>query len=119
LADIDDMGRFIGIFQLVIILSVGSWGFLSSAQEDSPEVSNKAYWICKNKKEVRTIRVIVDSKTKECTTLYSKSGSEKEVGSGKWQESCVNFLTNIRTNLEKSNWTCRDISSTQITSVTE
>lgn len=103
----------------MITLSVGSWAVASSAQEGSPEVDNKAYWICKNKKEVRTIRVIVDSKTKECITLYSKSGSEKEVGSGKWQESCISFMNNIRTNLEKSNWTCRDISSTKITSVVD
>jgi hypothetical protein len=87
--------------------------------EDAPpsELGNKAYWICKNKKEVRTIRVFIDEKSNLCSTLYLKAGSEKVVGSGKMHESCMQFLTNIRTNLEKSNWTCRDISSTKITSV--
>lgn len=83
------------------------------------EVVNKAYWICKNKKEVRTIRVQIDSQTKECSTFYSKLGSEKVVGSGKWHESCMNYLSNIRTNLEKSDWNCRDISSAKITGTTE
>ena len=88
-----------------------------AAAEGAVEVENKAYWLCKNRKEVRTIRVQVDNGI--CTTFYSKLGSEKNVGSGKNNESCENFLNNIRTNLEKSNWNCRDISATRITASVE
>lgn len=86
---------------------------LAFAAEDI-EVENKAYWLCKNLKEVRTIRVQV-SDAGICSTFYSKLGSETRVGSGKNHDSCMNFMNNIRTNLEKSNWNCRDISATRIT----
>ena len=84
----------------------------SLAQAD--DQANKAYWLCKSKKQVRTIRVHVDQGG-ICSTVYSKEGAEKVVGSGKNHESCLNFLNNIKTNLEKSNWTCRDISSARVT----
>ena len=86
--------------------------------EQVVEVQNKAYWLCKNRKEVRTIRVQIN-KEGICSTYYSKLGSEKSVGSGQNQESCMGFLNNIKTNLEKSSWTCRDISSTRITASVE
>ena len=86
--------------------------------EQVVEVQNKSYWLCKNKKEVRTIRVQVN-KEGVCSTYYSKLGSEKSVGSGKSQDSCMGFLNNIKTNLEKSAWNCRDISSTRITASVE
>lgn len=90
-------------------------GVVSHAEQtQSSEVDNKAYWICKNKKEVRTVRVHV-SEQGICSTLYSRDGSEKSIGSGKNQESCLKILDNVKTNLEKSNWACRDISSTKIT----
>lgn len=86
--------------------------------DQTVEVENKAYWICKSQKDVRTIRVHVKGDG-VCSTYYSKQGSEKVVGSGRNQESCHNFLNNIKTNLEKSNWACRDISNTRITASTE
>lgn len=86
--------------------------------EQVVEVENKAYYLCKNKKDVRTIRVHVEGGG-ICATLYSKQGEEKLVGSGKNQESCLNWMNNIRTNLEKSNWTCRDISSARVTASAE
>ncbi len=90
--------------------------FFALAQQ-TVEVENKAYWICKSAKEVRTIRVFMKPDG-SCSTFYSKAGEEKTVGSGRNQESCHNFLNNIKTNLEKSNWACRDISATRITAST-
>lgn len=96
-----------------LIAAILAAPFFALAQT-TVEVENKAYWICKSRKEVRTIRVqIKDSGM--CATFYSKAGEEKMIGSGRNQESCHNFLNNVKTNLEKSNWTCRDISSTRIT----
>ncbi len=113
------MRLVIRVLQLVLALSIVSVTTVSYGADGAVEVGNKAYWICKNKKEVRTIRVYIDSKTNICETLYSKMGSEKLVGSGKMHGSCMSFLSNIRTNLEASNWNCRDISTATITSTTE
>ena len=79
----------------------------------APDVTNAAYWMCKHHAEVRTIRVAAMSGS--CVTLYAKRGVEKGVGSGQFTESCLNFLTNIKTNLEKSGWTCRDITPARMT----
>lgn len=82
------------------------------------EVENKAYFLCKNGKQARTIRVHIDS-TGQCSTYYSKDGTEKSIGTGKNTNSCVNILENVKTNLEKSSWACRDISATRITASSE
>lgn len=91
---------------------------LARAAEKVVEVENKAYWLCKSKKDVRTIRIHIDN-AGVCATFYSKQGTEKLVGYGKNHDSCSNFLNNIKTNLEKSNWTCRDISSSRVTASIE
>jgi hypothetical protein len=104
-------------FMKLLSISAVVAGSVIGAAESTVEVENKSYWLCKNRKEVRTIRVQVEGAV--CTTFYSKLGSEKNVGSGKNQESCVNFLNNIKSNLEKSNWNCRDISATRITASVE
>ncbi|HMN66909.1 MAG TPA: hypothetical protein PKC28_00060 [Bdellovibrionales bacterium] len=110
------LGRPLSIFMKLVI----SWSAIASslAFADSVEVENKAYWLCKNSREVRTIRVAV-SAAGICSTYYAKQGSEKAVGSGKNQESCIGYLNNIKGNLEKSNWSCRDVSATRITSSIE
>ena len=97
----------------ILIISCGFAGAIASADEATAE---KAYWLCKNHKQVRTIRVHIDEKN-VCSTFYTKEGSEKVVGSGKNHESCFNFLTSIKGNLEKSSWNCRDISDTKISSL--
>lgn len=91
---------------------------LLASADQLVEVENQSYWICKNQKQVRTMRVHID-KSGICSTYYSKQGEEKVVGSGRNHESCQNFLNNIKTNLEKSSWTCRDISATRITASVE
>lgn len=107
---------FFLILQTILVLlcagSAGAW-----AQADSVEVENKAYWLCKNHKEVRTIRIQISTQG-VCSTFYSKQGAEKVVGSGKNHDSCFNFLNSIKGNLEKANWNCRDISATRITAST-
>lgn len=100
------------------VLALSLLASFSVHAEQIVEVENKAYYLCKNKKDVRTIRVHVEGGG-VCATLYSKQGEEKLVGSGKNQESCLSFLNNIKTNLEKSNWTCRDISSARVTASAE
>ncbi len=108
---------FNSLLKILIMSGVVAVASVATAVESTVEVENKAYWMCKSRKEVRTIRVQMAGAI--CTTFYSKQGEEKNVGSGKNQESCVNFLNNIKTNLEKSNWACRDISATRITASVE
>lgn len=104
------MTRLLSVLIVFMAFAGGAWA------EDAPASGEKAYWLCKLRKEVRTIRVHIDQNN-ICSTLYSKLGEEKVVGSGKHHESCMNFMNSIKSNLEKSNWTCRDISDTKITSL--
>jgi len=106
------MGRLVFVLLSFCVFS----GVIAAAEEPSAPTSsdNQAYWLCKHRKEVRTIRVHIDDKG-ICATLYSKEGEEKLVGKGRNHESCLNFLNSIKSNLEKSNWNCRDISDTKIT----
>lgn len=104
------------MIRLVSLLFVFTAFAAAASADDSSTSSEKAYWLCKLRKEVRTIRVHIDQNN-ICSTMYSKLGEEKVVGSGKHHESCMNFMNSIKSNLEKSNWTCRDISDTKITSL--
>ncbi len=100
--------------QQLLIMTLLAAGCVFAHADDG--ASSKAYWMCKSKKQVRTIRVFI-SKQGICTTYYQRDGAEKAVGSGKNHDSCMKFLDSIKGNLEKSKWSCRDISSTTITSV--
>ena len=77
------------------------------------ETKPSAYVICKNNSQVRTIRIVVDDKN-ICHTIYTKLGVDKNVGGGKNKMSCSQFLDNIKVNLEKSNWKCRDVESATV-----
>lgn len=78
------------------------------------------YALCekKNSKDVRTIRVNIFQPTgaddRKCETIYTKKGKDEIIGSGKYEGTCYQFLRNIKENLEKANWTCKDISKAQI-----
>lgn len=77
------------------------------------ETKPTAYVICKNNSQVRTVRVEVDAQG-VCHTIYSKLGNEKAIGSGKNLGSCLTFMKNVRVNLEKSGWKCRDVESATV-----
>lgn len=68
-----------------------------------------AYILCRNGKEIRTLKTKIGS-DKVCQAMYNRDGkSEKSVGSGLNYDSCVSFLTKVRENLEKGGWKCRDV----------
>jgi hypothetical protein len=79
------------------------------------ETKPTSYVICKNNSQVRTIRIELDAEN-ICHTIYSKQGSDKQVGSGKNKSSCDQWLANVRVNLEKSGWKCRDVESATVES---
>ena len=86
---------------------------LASSQVGLAATKPTSYVICKNNGQVRTIRVEVDAQNM-CHTIYSKQGVEKSVGSGKNLGSCTQFLSNVRVNIEKSGWKCRDVESATV-----
>lgn len=104
--------------RLILITFLATLSSATFAADVVVDVQNKSYWMCKNQKDVRTMRIEVD-KVGICRAFYSKAGVEKSIGSGKNFESCVTFVQSVKTNLEKSGWACRDITSTTITSLTE
>ena len=65
--------------------------------------------MCKNKKIVRTLRVIKVEKENKCVTVYSKGGIDKIVGSGKNIVACSGVYENIRENLERADWKCKEV----------
>lgn len=82
---------------------------LSRGEED--KAAN--YVLCRLGPSVRTIR-LVNVPEKGCRVLYTKEGTDKDVGGGKNLVSCHTILNNIRANLEKAAWKCRDISNATI-----
>ena len=64
--------------------------------------------MCKNKKIVRTLRILNMEKEGKCITLYTKAGTDKIVGSGRSLSTCTTVAANIKTNLEKAAWKCKE-----------
>ena len=85
-----------------------AFALLISLQFAHAESKPISYLLCKLRSNVRTVRIDLDSDG-VCKTVYSKEGSDKTIGSGRSQASCQNFLNNVKLNLEKSNWKCRDV----------
>jgi hypothetical protein len=77
--------------------------------------ANTTYLMCKNKADVRTVRV---SKKNNggCLTTYTKQGVDKIVNESWAPDRCEKVLNNIRTNLEKASWKCKDISDSRVSS---
>lgn len=81
------------------------------------------YVLCQKKQKgenwIRIIRtkILKEKKQKtdkKCQTIYTKKGQDKIVGSGKYYETCDQFLKNIKKNLENVNWTCKEKKEIQI-----
>jgi hypothetical protein len=71
------------------------------------------YVLCKNLKQVRTLRIRDSAADKKiCEVVYTKEGISKVEGSGQYYEGCVKILNNIKANLEKGWWKCKDITDT-------
>jgi len=86
--------------------------FLSSALHAEESQKAAKFTICKNRSDVRTISIQKSAAGYE--TIYSKFGSPKVIGSGWSLESNANFLNNVKANLEKSGFDCRDVNEASI-----
>ncbi len=95
--------KFIALSSLIVI----GLSFIEALAEDGPR-----YVLCRNGGMVRTIRIV--QKPQGCVVIYTKSGTDRVVGSGQYLLSCSGVLNNIKTNLEKAWWKCRDISQSEV-----
>lgn len=93
-----------------ILILVSSLAYAQNISAAKPS----SFVMCRNKKIVRTLRVESGGDDGvACTTTYTKAGIDKVVGTGKFEPSCQNFLTNVRKNLEEAGWVCKE--KTEIT----
>ncbi len=91
--------------------------FLMSFNAFSSESEVSANFLCKNGKEVRTIRIHKDDKL--CVVNYTKNRVEQVVGQSQSEQTCKDVLSRVKSNLEKGNWSCKDISNSRISTVSE
>ena len=93
-------------------------GLILASQESHASVDEKAqaFVLCKNKKDVRTIRILTEGEMAEnCKITYSKGGVEETVGVNRTMGSCRSILKSIQTNLESSSWSCRSVQTAHVT----
>lgn len=83
-----------------------------------PSEKDVTYLICKSRASVRTLRVQTRNNG-SCFTTYTKEGVDQIVGSSKENQTCLKVLSNIRENLEKGSWKCKDISEARVSSSLE
>lgn len=86
------------LFYLVFVI-----GPVSLAAESQASIV-----MCKNKKIVRTLRVMKVDNDNKCIAMYSKGGTDKVVGSGRALSTCTGVMDNIKSNLEKAAWKCKE-----------
>jgi hypothetical protein len=79
-----------------------------------------AFVLCKNRKDVRTIRIISEGdKQDNCTITYSKGRVEQVMGNNRSVSSCKSIMRGIQHNLEASHWSCRTVQSAMVTTGSE
>lgn len=72
--------------------------------------------LCKHNKTVRTLRVEMGEDQK-CRAIYTKQGVDETIGSGMNPNSCVEYISNVRKNLEEAQWNCREVKEARISAV--
>jgi hypothetical protein len=91
-------------FSFILCSSLLNWAHASVVNH---------FLLCKNKGQVRSVYV-ENSGDGGCKTYYTKSGRSEVIGSGIHLQSCVQFLNNVKTNLEGANWQCRAAAKAQV-----
>lgn len=94
------------------------WAQAQAAIESAPkDHSASQFFLCKNQKNVRTIRVEKStSADSQCIAFYTKAGVDREVGRAQSIMSCLKIIDNIKGNLEKANWKCKGHEKVSMTS---
>lgn len=94
---------------------VASLAVSSITYADVEQKETAAFVLCKNKKDVRTIRVLKGSqKAENCMTTYSKGQVEEVVGQNRSLSGCRSILKSIQSNLENAQWSCRSVEMARV-----
>ena len=93
--------KFVFLFQLMVC-----FGGVASAEAMS------SYLLCRFDKSVRSVRVEIDNGS--CTATYTKAGVDEVVAKSSSSEVCNRVAKSIRSNLERGNWKCKDVSQSRI-----
>ncbi len=103
--------KFMRIFLFIF------WGSQIWAQHSLANVAaeNSAYVMCRSHSVVRTIRIL-KTPSGFCEATYTKDGVDQQVARSSKLEACKTVLERIRSNLEKAQWSCKDISQARVSS---
>lgn len=107
-----------GILMAVSVIVMGT----TEVALASIDQKASAFVLCKRDKNVRSIRILSDSKqdSDSCTITYSKDGEEEIVGSHSSMGNCKTIMKNIRANLEtEKKWNCKAFDKAQVTTSSE
>lgn len=74
-------------------------------------------FLCKSGKEVRSIKI--EKSGSGCVATYTKTGVDQVVGKSSVENNCSEVVNKIKSNLEKGNWSCKDISNSRISRVAD
>lgn len=100
------------VLALTILVSAPTWA-VESAAVNAVADDGTTYLMCKNKTVVRTVRI--SKKTNGgCQTTYTKEGIDQIVSESWLKDRCEKVLFNIKENLERASWKCKDISSARV-----
>lgn len=91
---------------------------VNAAAVDTTADDGTTYLMCKNKTVVRTVRISKKS-SGGCQTTYTKEGIDQIVSESWIQDRCEKVLNNIKENLEKASWKCKDISDARVSASQE
>ena len=103
------------IFLLLFVVM----GFQAQAQATTEAAQDlELSVICRNKKEVRTLRVEKDPSGK-CSAIYTKLGRDQNIGLATNESSCTEILRKVRVNLEAADWKCREVKESRVSNLIE
>jgi hypothetical protein len=83
-------------------------------QEKATDAAQPTHVLCKSGSVVRRVRI--EKKKSACLVTYTKEGVEKVVGRSMADDLCRGVFDQIKNNLEKGNWKCKDITQSRVSS---
>lgn len=101
----------------MMILLTGVFTSVDAFAVSSSAMSKVTQVMCRNKSEVRTVRIKI--KGLACEAYYTKSGQDQLVAKSGTAEKCYSILDKIKGNLESAAWSCKDISESRVSTSME
>lgn len=85
----------------------------SAVSRAGTEQRATAFVLCKNQKNVRTIRIMSGQNSGQndsnCSISYTKGGVDEVVGANRSLSTCRSILKSIQMNLGSAGWSCRSV----------